>query len=116
MLRDCAGVVALRQIDQRFAERRQILFPGKHAGAQRKLRIGAADGVFEKGAHARHDFQIADDRAADALAHGFGFSKQRFHDLEKLWPEIGVVHGQQKLLMAALAHQVSDALVHGDTS
>jgi len=54
---------------------------------------------------------MADNRTSDAFAHGFSFRNQRLHDLEKLRLEIGVIHGQEKMLLAALAHEVADTLV-----
>src|SRR2546430_4904195 len=100
-------------MSQTLAEGRQIIFPGKNARTQRKLRIGPPDNVFKKRAHAGHHFEIADNGLPDAFADGVGFRNKSFHDLEELRFEIGVIDGKKEMLMPALAHEIADAFVHG---
>src|SRR6266481_4898922 len=55
-------VVTLGELNQILAQWRQILFPRKNAGTQRKFRISAPHNIFEERAHAGHHFEVADHR------------------------------------------------------
>ncbi len=74
------------------------------------------NGVFENRPHARHELQIADDRAANALADGIRFAHESFHDLQKFRFEVGVVNREEQVFVAAFTHEVADAFIHGDAS
>jgi len=72
------------ELNQIIAQWRQILFPGKDAGAERKFWIDAPDNILKESAHAGHHFEVVDHRLPDGFADGVGFRNQRLHDLEKL--------------------------------
>ena len=74
----------------------------------------AAHEVFENYSHAGHDFEIADDGIADALADGFGFGNKRLHHLQDFRAEIGIINGNAQVIVAAFAHQIADSFVHSD--
>src|SRR5262249_56234407 len=48
------SIVAFRELNQRFAERRKVLFPAANAGAKRKFWILAAYDVFQDCSHSGH--------------------------------------------------------------
>src|SRR5260370_5553098 len=98
-------IVALRELNQIVTQRRQIVFPGKNAGAQRELRIGALHGIFEEPSHARHHLEIANCRPSDGVTHGIRFRYKLFHHFQKLGFELGIVDGQNEMREAALVHE-----------
>src|SRR5260370_1622532 len=51
-------IVALRELNQIVTQRRQIVFPGKNAGAQPKLTLRAMHYIFEDPPNPRHHLNI----------------------------------------------------------
>src|SRR5438876_11578682 len=101
-------------MSQTLAEGRQIIFPGKNARTQRKLRIGPPDNVFKKRAHAGHHIEIAHNSLPDAFADGVGFRNKSSHDMEELRFETGYMAGMKEMMTPAPAHATSNAFAHGD--
>ena len=96
--------------------RRQIIFPTPLAVARRKFGIAALDFFFEINAHARHDFQILDHGPADAVGNASRLRVASFSRRESFGSRSGSSTFISRSSVAALAHQVADALVHGDAA
>ncbi len=100
---------------QAGAERGKIIFPAEDAFAHGELRIAARDLLFEIGAHARHQLQIAGDGAFHGVGNFFGFGIESAEGCDDFVGEVGFVDAHEEMFVAAFAQEIADALVHGDS-
>src|SRR5579863_10290429 len=97
---------------QPCVHRRQIILPPPLAFASWKLRIAALHFFLKVHTHPCHHFEILHHSTTDSVCDLFTVSRQLLQRGQKFWFEVGIVHVHQQVFMAALPHQVTDALVH----
>ena len=65
--------------------------------------------------HFRHELEVSYYRMTDGFRDSIALLAQLFQNAHQLAFELGVLHFKQKIIMPALAHQIADALVHGNS-
>src|SRR5690606_12716751 len=106
--------VKLEETVQFGGKRRQVGVPRARELLARELRVDADDLVHEVDPHLSHELELLRDGTRDVLTDLLAVSFEPQEHRQDFLAQVVLVDLEEQIGMAAIVHQVADALVHGD--